>query len=73
MSTVESPSHYTDGGIEVIDFMKAKFSDEEFAGYCKLNALKYICRSGKKNDEEEDLKKARWYLHFLLTGEKSLE
>lgn len=26
------------------------------------NALKYICRAGKKGDAVEDLKKARWYL-----------
>lgn len=56
------PSHYTDGGIETIEFIRAKLTAEEFVGYCKGNGLKYISRSGKKGDSAEDLDKAIVYL-----------
>lgn len=61
---VNHPSHYTDGNIECIDYIQDKLTKEEFQGYCKGNALKYISRAGKKNPDKynEDLKKAIWYL-----------
>ena len=56
---VNHPSHYTSGKIEVIDFIE----DQKF-NYHKGNAIKYICRAGKKDKskEVEDLEKAIWYL-----------
>ncbi len=68
---VNHPSHYTDGKIEVISFIEDKGLIE---GFCKGNAIKYISRAGKKEsaalqiDEKEiqDLKKARWYLDYLI-------
>ena len=56
---VNHPSHYTSGKIEVIDFIE----DQKF-NYHKGNAIKYICRAGKKDKfkEIEDLEKAIWYL-----------
>ena len=62
---VNSPSHYTDGGIETIDFIEAKKLN-----YNLGNAVKYITRMGKKfnrHDEVpkqmvQDLEKAVWYL-----------
>lgn len=56
---VNHPSHYTDGKIEVIDFIEDKNLNFHLA-----NAVKYISRAGKKDPskEIEDLKKARWYL-----------
>ena len=59
---VKHPAHYTDGGIETIDYIRAKLTPEEFIGYCKGNALKYISRAGKKGDASEDLAKAAVYL-----------
>lgn len=59
---VNSPSHYTDGGIETIDFIEAKLGAEGFLGFCLGNALKYISRAGKKDNLEQDLSKAIWYL-----------
>lgn len=61
---IKHPAHYTDGGIETIDFIRAKLTPEEFAGYCKGNALKYISRAGKKGDAAEDLAKAKVYLEW---------
>src|SRR5690625_2632679 len=37
---VQSPNHYTAGGIETIEYIKAKISDAEIAYYCKGNVLK---------------------------------
>lgn len=62
---VNSPSHYTSGGIETIDYLAAKLSPDEFSGYCRGNALKYLSRLGKKGDYAEDLGKAIWYLNCL--------
>jgi hypothetical protein len=56
---VNSPDHYTSGGIETIDFIEAKELD-----YNLGNVVKYITRAGKKNSKKlEDLKKARWYMN----------
>lgn len=63
---VNSPSHYTAGGIETIDYMKAKMSPEQFQGYLIGNVLKYASRFQYKNGVE-DLKKAQWYLNKLIS------
>lgn len=56
---VNHPAHYTDGKIEVIDYI-----EDKKLGYCLGNAIKYISRAGKKDKskEIEDLKKAAWYI-----------
>jgi hypothetical protein len=59
---VNSPPHYTDGGIETIDYIEAKLTPEEFRGYCLGNAHKYLSRAGKKGSATTDLQKAQWYL-----------
>ena len=56
-NAIDHPSHYTDGNIEVIDFIE----DKKF-NYHRGNAIKYISRAGKKNNEIEDIQKAIWYL-----------
>lgn len=61
---VDHPSHYTSGGIECIDAIEAALTPEEFRGFCKGNALKYVWRERLKNGGE-DLKKARWYIDRL--------
>ena len=57
---VDHPSHYTDGKIEVIDFI-----EDKKLGYHLGNAVKYISRAGKKDPskKEEDLRKAIWYIN----------
>jgi len=64
-----NPPHYKNKSIETIDAIESQLSSEEFKGYCKGNALKYISRSGLKyeNTEEEDLMKAQWYLNRVLS------
>lgn len=57
---INHPSHYTDGKIEVIDFIEGKQLN-----FHRGNAIKYIARAGKKNKEKEieDLEKAVWYIN----------
>lgn len=57
--SVNKPAHYTDGKIEVIDFI-----EDKNLGFRLGNAVKYISRAGKKDPSKtvEDLEKARWYL-----------
>lgn len=69
---VNSPPHYTLGGIETIDFIQAKLSPEGFHAYCLGNALKYISRADHKGGEE-DLRKAQWYLNRALATPASKE
>lgn len=71
--TVNHPAHY--GGANNV-YEAIKVIDAWDLGFCLGNAVKYICRHGKKLhttmplDEAiiaktaaiEDLKKARWYL-----------
>jgi hypothetical protein len=63
---VNHPPHYTFGGIETIDYMKAKSTPEEFCGHLRLTAIKYLSRVGHKGDALEDYKKAQWYLNRLI-------
>jgi len=65
---VNSPSHYTDGNIEVIDFLEDKSLD-----YHLGNVVKYVCRAGKKDPAKEvqDLEKAAWYLNRKITNLKN--
>ena len=57
---VSHPSYYTDGQIEVSDFIADKNLN-----FFRGNVIKYICRAGKKDPgkEIEDLKKAQWYIN----------
>ena len=63
---VNRPSHYTAGGIECIDAIKASMSTEAFLGFLKGNVQKYMWRYEKKVAPVEDLKKAQWYLSKLI-------
>ena len=64
---INHPNHYCYGGIETIDFIKAKLTPEEFRGFLKGTAIKYQSRAGHKDDEIQDLKKARWYQDRLIS------
>lgn len=63
-----NPNHYIFGGIETIEYLKAKLTPEEYRGFLKGNVLKYVSREAEKNGEE-DLKKAKWYLDKLIEFE----
>ena len=58
--TVNHPSHYTQGKIEVLDFIL----DQDLP-YLPGQVIKYICRYRFKNGVE-DLRKAEFYLKRLI-------
>ncbi len=64
---VNSPTHYTQYCLEVIDFMKL-MSDikqcDKFTWQCMSNVYKYVLRYQHKNGVE-DLEKAIKYLEFI--------
>lgn len=64
---VNHPKHYTSGtlGIEVINTMEMCSTEDEFMGYLRCNALKYISRFENKNGLE-DVKKCAWYVKKYL-------
>jgi len=66
---INSPDHYTVGGIETIDYLKAKLTPEEFRGYLKGNALKYLSRATYKGHSSKDHAKAQWYINRLVQEE----
>lgn len=55
---INHPSHYTQGDIEVIDYI-----EDKKLGYRLGNVVKYVSRAGHKDDAIKDLKKASWYLN----------
>jgi len=68
-----NPPHYKVGGIEVIDYIKAKLTPEEFRGYLKGNVLKYVSREGHKNGDTKDLEKANWYIgRYIEEGHNTI-
>lgn len=63
---VNHPSHYTQGGIECIDAIKAATVGKTgIEAVCVANVVKYLWRYEEKNGLE-DVKKARWYLERLI-------
>lgn len=63
---VNHPAHYTQGGIECIDAIKAAVVGlTGIEAVCTGQVVKYIWRWKHKNGIE-DLRKAEWYLHRLM-------
>jgi hypothetical protein len=63
---VNHPPHYTQGDIECIDAIRAALTAEEFKGYCKGQVFKYIWRSEHKGAYDQDMRKANWYMQWLI-------
>lgn len=61
--SVNHPSHYNKGKIEVADFI----ADQKL-NFDRGNAVKYVCRAGSKDPEKEiqDLEKAIWYINHEI-------
>ena len=64
---VQHPSHYTQGGIECIDAIRASMNADGFCDYCKGNIIKYIWRCRDKGGVE-DVRKASVYLDWLINA-----
>lgn len=69
VDNVNHPSHYTYGGLELVNVWEATMSPEALQGLYKGNVMKYLWRYEHKNGLE-DLKKAEFYLKRLI---KSVE
>ena len=65
VDNVNSPSHYGQGEIEAIVYIKDFLTKEEYIGYLRGNIAKYLHRWRYKNGVE-DLEKARVYLGWLI-------
>lgn len=64
---VNYPLHYTKGEVECIDAIRSACTTEEYQGYLKGCAMKYMWRYKMKGGST-DLLKARWYLDRLITS-----
>jgi hypothetical protein len=49
----------------VIDYLKAKLTPEEYRGFLRGNAIKYLSPAGMKGPSLTDYRKALWYLEQL--------
>lgn len=67
------PTHYNSGDISCIDAMIAAFGVEEVRIWCKITAFKYIWRMGKKDAEEQEVGKTKWYLDAFVTLKDKLD
>jgi len=63
---VTKPDHYNKGSIEAIEAIKASMPENEFRGYLKGNALKYLWRDDYKGKPVGDLRKCKWYVDRLI-------
>jgi len=58
--------HYNKLEIQPWTAMESWLTPEQFAGFLRGNAIKYLARAGKKGDALEDIKKAQHYLDKLI-------
>ncbi len=65
--SINSPSHYKQGNIEVFDFI-----EDQKMNYTEGAIIKYISRYKYKGKPLEDLQKAAWYLNKLIEKEKNV-
>lgn len=69
MAKDDNATHYDVGGIDSLDVIRAKLTEEQFEGYLLGNALKYALRLNHKGSKERDAEKmanfARWHSELL--------
>nr|WP_272492800.1 MULTISPECIES: DUF3310 domain-containing protein [unclassified Peribacillus] len=69
---INRPSHYNNGGLDVIALLAMKYPTSVSQGFFIGNVLKYVIRYQNKNGVE-DLKKAANYLNKLIELEEAHE
>ena len=62
----ENPDHYRNKSIEPIDAMKSWMTNDQFVGYLRGSALKYLARIGEKDASLVEAKKAQVYVLWLV-------
>lgn len=73
-SVISHPERYGgDTTYECIKVLEAWLPPEQYKGFLRGNALKYLCRVGKKDETVQELKKARFYLDKYIEFEEKNE
>ena len=72
MSKDPKSSYYDQGGIEVLDIIKAKLTAEQYEGYLLGNSLKYSLRLNWKGNKARDAEKAATYSKWFNNAIKEL-
>ena len=64
---IDHPARYGgDTTYECIKVLQSWVSEEEYRGFLRCNAIKYLCRAGKKDELVQELKKSVWYINKLI-------
>lgn len=58
--------HYRTKAVQPWDAMQAWGTPEQFIGFLRFNAVKYLARAGSKGEALEDYRKAQHYLARLI-------
>lgn len=66
---INPPSHYAPNGLgtDVIGFLETQFSYEAYKGFMIGNIIKYATRTGRKDEEINELKKIVDYADRMIT------
>lgn len=73
-SDINHPSRYGgDTEYECIKVLKAWLNEDEYRGFLRGNAVKYLCRLGKKDEAVKEIEKAKWYLDKLEESYKGAQ
>lgn len=64
---VKRPSHYhSDKCIDLIEFCRQQFTEEEFRGAMKFTQMRYALRTGRKENDMQDQKKLGEYANRFI-------
>lgn len=68
-SMVDSPAHYTNGNVDVIEVIEdaVKNADDPASAVLQSQVIKYIMRMWLKDNPLQDAQKAQWYLERLIS------
>ncbi|PTF13275.1 DUF3310 domain-containing protein [Staphylococcus devriesei] len=62
VDNVHQPAHYhSENGIDLIEFCRQQFTDEEFRGAMKFTQMRYSLRTGRKENDVQDQSKLKEY------------
>ena len=63
--TAVNQKHYQIAAVEPIEIIQMYLSPEQFKGYLRGNALKYLLRVGHKDESKKEIDKAYQYIKWL--------
>ena len=68
--TAASQKHYQFAIVQPIEIMQMYLNPEQFQGFLRGNALKYLLRSGHKDEIGKEVDKAYQYIKWLRQAAK---